>query len=379
MSDARTRTLATLDAFLDSQRHLLARTQSDLHKLAGLRERALADPEDFVDNAENELDNPAFKLSQYEPPQRPEEIDWELFTSFDPSPFTNIAIPGPPPVSSATKQISPPSELQTFVREANKSILGDFQPFVAREPEDDPLDVDADAANEQRLAELVEQGKANLPQASAKIDAGTPSLRKRASSNKLSCTREALGLDTKGKGKVDKSDNMSMNIMPLQNYPQARGRPQRLRKPKIRPDEIYAASPPVQPSPPSPSSSSPPNLPLLRKATFGSDKPESAKRAPSEDSLSDETVTEGPRRKKTKRQENSKQRKPNAPSETFNLPWSLSEQHLLEKLLEEIPAGEKQRWAKISKAMSGKRTPRQVASRVQKYFEKLKKFGVEPG
>jgi len=34
------------------------------------------------------------------------------------------------------------------------------------------------------------------------------------------------------------------------------------------------------------------------------------------------------------------------------------------------------RWQKISKAMGGHRTPRQVASRVQKYFEKLKKFGV---
>jgi hypothetical protein len=34
------------------------------------------------------------------------------------------------------------------------------------------------------------------------------------------------------------------------------------------------------------------------------------------------------------------------------------------------------RWAKISQAMSGRRTPRQVASRVQKYFEKLKRFGV---
>jgi len=34
------------------------------------------------------------------------------------------------------------------------------------------------------------------------------------------------------------------------------------------------------------------------------------------------------------------------------------------------------RWQKISKAMGGRRTPRQVASRVQKYFEKLKKFGV---
>jgi hypothetical protein len=34
------------------------------------------------------------------------------------------------------------------------------------------------------------------------------------------------------------------------------------------------------------------------------------------------------------------------------------------------------RWSKISKAMGGRRTPRQVASRVQKYFEKLKLFGV---
>jgi hypothetical protein len=34
------------------------------------------------------------------------------------------------------------------------------------------------------------------------------------------------------------------------------------------------------------------------------------------------------------------------------------------------------RWAKVSQAMGGRRTPRQVASRVQKYFEKLKRFGV---
>lgn len=34
------------------------------------------------------------------------------------------------------------------------------------------------------------------------------------------------------------------------------------------------------------------------------------------------------------------------------------------------------RWQQISIAMNGRRTPRQVASRVQKYFEKLKRFGV---
>ncbi|KAF8452731.1 hypothetical protein L210DRAFT_977792 [Boletus edulis BED1] len=61
---------------------------------------------------------------------------------------------------------------------------------------------------------------------------------------------------------------------------------------------------------------------------------------------------------------------------TYKQAWSISEQHLLERLLEEIPDGERNRWAKISQAMGGRRTPRQVASRVQKYFEKLKRFGV---
>ncbi|KAH9007383.1 hypothetical protein EDB83DRAFT_2462019 [Lactarius deliciosus] len=72
--------------------------------------------------------------------------------------------------------------------------------------------------------------------------------------------------------------------------------------------------------------------------------------------------------------------------------WSISEQHLLERLLTEISDGEKNRHETpflsvheenvnvhvflILKAMGGRRTPRQVASRVQMYFEKLKLFGV---
>ncbi|KAI6141754.1 hypothetical protein BKA82DRAFT_994800 [Pisolithus tinctorius] len=64
-------------------------------------------------------------------------------------------------------------------------------------------------------------------------------------------------------------------------------------------------------------------------------------------------------------------------SDTYKQAWSISEQHLLERLLEEIPDGERNRWAKISQAMGGRRTPRQVASRVQKYFEKLKRFGLD--
>lgn len=80
--------------------------------------------------------------------------------------------------------------------------------------------------------------------------------------------------------------------------------------------------------------------------------------------------------------------------ETYKQAWSMEEQHLLERLLEEIPDGEKNRcafssalhmlailcrlrWSKISQAMSGRRTARQVASRVQKYYEKLKRFVVD--
>ncbi|KAH7911509.1 hypothetical protein BJ138DRAFT_909903 [Hygrophoropsis aurantiaca] len=61
-------------------------------------------------------------------------------------------------------------------------------------------------------------------------------------------------------------------------------------------------------------------------------------------------------------------------SETYKLPWSVAEQHLLEEL-----AQERNRWSKISLAMHGRRTPQQVASRVQKYCEKLSRAGVERG
>lgn len=52
--------------------------------------------------------------------------------------------------------------------------------------------------------------------------------------------------------------------------------------------------------------------------------------------------------------------------------WTLDEQRRLEELLDEFPpeAVESQRFVKIAKAM-GNRTPKQIASRVQKFFKKL--------
>ncbi|XP_031618641.1 ZZ-type zinc finger-containing protein 3 [Contarinia nasturtii] len=63
--------------------------------------------------------------------------------------------------------------------------------------------------------------------------------------------------------------------------------------------------------------------------------------------------------------------------ETFNQLWTCEEQRRLEELLVEYPPEpiEMRRFAKIAKAL-GNRTPRQVASRLQKYFQKLHAAGL---
>jgi hypothetical protein len=61
---------------------------------------------------------------------------------------------------------------------------------------------------------------------------------------------------------------------------------------------------------------------------------------------------------------------------TFNKLWTEEEQRRLEQLLVEYPDEPVQahRWTKIARAL-GNRTPKQVASRVQKFFLRLAKDG----
>ncbi|KMQ93394.1 zz-type zinc finger-containing protein 3-like protein [Lasius niger] len=63
--------------------------------------------------------------------------------------------------------------------------------------------------------------------------------------------------------------------------------------------------------------------------------------------------------------------------ETFNQLWTIEEQRRLEELLIEYPPEEieMKRWTKIANAL-GNRTPKQVSSRVQKYFIKLLRAGL---
>ncbi|EFA75084.1 myb domain-containing protein [Heterostelium album PN500] len=62
---------------------------------------------------------------------------------------------------------------------------------------------------------------------------------------------------------------------------------------------------------------------------------------------------------------------------SFNRPWSEEEQKRLEELLAEFPEEPvaAHRWTKIANALKN-RTPKQVASRTQKYFVKLHKLGL---
>ncbi|XP_065067950.1 ZZ-type zinc finger-containing protein 3-like isoform X2 [Rhopilema esculentum] len=62
---------------------------------------------------------------------------------------------------------------------------------------------------------------------------------------------------------------------------------------------------------------------------------------------------------------------------TFNRLWTTEEQEKLEKLLHIYPPEdvEARRWEKIARAL-GNRTPKQVSSRVQKYFIKLARAGL---
>jgi hypothetical protein len=64
-------------------------------------------------------------------------------------------------------------------------------------------------------------------------------------------------------------------------------------------------------------------------------------------------------------------------SVSFNQLWTPEEQAKLEKLLVKYPSEqtEAKRWEKIAKEMEN-RTPKQIASRVQKYFIKLAKAGL---
>lgn len=144
----------------------------------------------------------------------------------------------------------------------------------------------------------------------------------------------------------------------------------RARRESMRRRASSVADPPPPPSDPAPESERSPSPPSPTSPDAAPDA--DADPAPALDAPPTPPTVLGKRTRRPSASANAKGK-----TDTYKVMWSAEEQNLLERLLEEIPADDPRRYLKISVAMEGRRTPRQVSSRVQKYLQKLKKYGVE--
>ncbi|KAH9848521.1 hypothetical protein C2E23DRAFT_843288 [Lenzites betulinus] len=375
MDQKRAQTLEALENFIQSQKTLLERTNADIARLMELRRDVEANPPHSLESLGEKLSSPAFKLSEQADamPPLPEGIDWSLFSGSDPAPFKNMATAAREAYSSRNNPpkapLKPPSDLRKLVAQTRATLL---DPVLSafRLPAELALLSDDDEPDPEEQRRAREREKIR-------------ELKKRRIEGEADTSPFAgLGLRrpaaTQGVFiRQDQEDESAEVDISLDNH----GRTRRSTSEAV-PMEVDS---PANASSPLPVSSA---LPAARAGSVRERKP--SRKAQAESKAGSARIKDTGKAKaqpKTKVREDSpeppaeppRDKNGKAKSETYKQAWSVSEQHLLERLLEEIPEGEKNRWAKISKAMNGRRTARQVASRVQKYYEKLKRFGVEVG
>ncbi|KAG5637663.1 hypothetical protein H0H81_003684 [Sphagnurus paluster] len=361
MENKRAQTLEALETFIQSQRALLARTQSDISRLQNLRNDAASQPALFFSSLDEKFNECAIRLSDQCAGQAQlactPNIDWAIYEAHGahPKPLQSLAFTAREKYEGRNKpcpyQRSELSELQKLVKRSRRTLV---DPVLAifecmSEPEDEPEEkLDPEEARRERerakLRELKKRkikswGGLKLPSLQARglsgvfirHDVDDESLDVDITLDCDSRTPQSsiMNIDTPTSSTIQPSTHSQV---PLACRPSNKEQSKSNRKAKVSSSAPTKGKARVS----SPPAETPPTV----KKSRGADKP-----------------------------------KP----ETYKQAWSVSEQHLLEQLLEQIPEGEKNRWQKISRAMNGKRTPRQVASRVQKYFEKLKKFGIGEG
>lgn len=364
MEDKRAQTLQALSSYIASQKELLARTHSDIERLHELQKKACSNPTTVVAKLAEELNDRSFKLSALAEDHAgaPLHIDWSMYDHHDPSPFQNMACTARMTHDQRntpyTRQHSELSDLQKYVKEARQTIL-------------DPIFQQLDLSWN---PEVIETAQVHASHAEIKRNLERDKIRElkqrkitTSSGLTVSSSRVPIGPGVFIRRDVE-DESMDVDISlddsaPLLTKPTIIIPPlsvhtrkvSRVRRPtvKIQMDGGGGGGGDLDcdnlASDPLPESRRKPPNPKRDLAPDPSAKPSLGKR------------TRGPGKPKP---------------ETYNQAWSVSEQHLLERLLDEIPEGEKNRWKKISQAMDNRRTPRQVASRVQKYFEKLKRFGI---
>ncbi|KAJ3934327.1 MAG: hypothetical protein NXY57DRAFT_994795 [Lentinula lateritia] len=418
MEDKRAKTLQALSTFIDKQRTLLTRTHADISRLHELRSRAVEHPEDFAKNLSKELNEGPFKLSELEDAadRAPEGIEWSLFSKHDPAPLQALASKSKQqPTPIATPNLS---DFHRHIREAKSKILDpiystwdlSFSPVIEANDDDEAKDqpsVDPAALKKAKEREKIKELKKHMIMPSGLTF--TPAGPRNRGPGGVFIRRDTVDESMD----VDISLDTEGNFKPAEPAPTTGGScPSPLKRMTSVAPQLLPSTPPTSLDEPSSTGEStavpctkssqskslrikvgppliPPAPPLTTHRRRRSSRALSMCTSdmvvddthfpPTPDSLPLPETEPDPEDLHVK-DDNHPQtlgKRSRPKSETYKQPWSTSEQQLLEALLEEIPEGEKNRWRKISEAMDGRRTPRQVASRVQKYFEKLKKFGIE--
>ncbi|KAL0945929.1 hypothetical protein HGRIS_012210 [Hohenbuehelia grisea] len=354
MEGQSTNVLSSLQEFIAKQEQLLQRTKSDIGRLRTLRADIQQSPTSVLYSLSNELNDAAYKLS----------ADANVFTevpsnilercksgALDPIPLNTLASTSRAAYAQRnqphTCQRSELSDLQKLVKNAKRRLIEPVFDELAR------LGYLPTPDDEAELAEL----------ARAKERAKAARMHER--------TIKFGGLRVPTRPQVD-------DVIIRRDVEDESG------VVDISLDEPSGASPHTSRAAPQPPSPMMLDTPLVEAKPSRARRPATKVRDPSpplpppkkKAKVVPETVEE-PSEPKPVASASKRSRDGKPKPETYKQAWSMEEQHELERLLDEIPDGEKNRWQKISRAMNGRRTPRQVASRVQKYFEKLKRLGVE--
>ncbi|KAJ7581252.1 hypothetical protein C8J56DRAFT_959500 [Mycena floridula] len=351
MEDQRAQTLEALAAFIENQRTFLSRTQADIGRLRDLKSRAISEPNVLLSDLSVELNNSAFNISNYEgcQPGPPTGIDWSLYAQHDPQPFHSLTRlsrtsyeqrnhPQPRP------QPAEPSDLSSFIQAARRAIL-------------DPILDNLEPSSESETENVEKERGCRTRKDSCGLTAPRP----RGRGGLFVKQVDDMDVDVPRSDDLISVAPMDVDI-PLPSRPPPVKKSARSRRPapkilariedenriraRIHDQSIIITIPARKPKP---------VVAVAREVE-----------PPGED-----VMMVSPLQETQSVDENIRPK-----SDTFKQAWTMSEQHLLEQLLVQYPEETRNRWSQISKAMNGRRTARQVASRVQKYIEKLKRFNV---
>ncbi|PFH47321.1 hypothetical protein AMATHDRAFT_6872 [Amanita thiersii Skay4041] len=467
MDHKSTSTFQALEAFILTQRALLAQAQQDIARLQALKsyissssspssssQPAAVDPNDLLDKL-NELEVGEIKDPSFYRLQLPDGIDWSAFEGCDPGPLNALALSiqakqasnsGPLPT-----QTSPPSELQRIVKESKKTIL---DPVLAQTPiysnqihhgvkrvstqkqrngnaiaefgeegedegeEEEEMDESEREAlrmefeREREQAKIRELKKRKIMHPAKLGGLSLPGFTRNRSSRSTDMGSGPGGLGTEegvfirrdvedesadvdidlgddgahgeegswNMGIASEIDGNTWDSAQSNAKPSSSHHEQQLVSSTSRPSRTRRATTKARARTEESSSTTQrksKNKPERKNSHADVNRNEDTPDGMEMDVDEEYAGSKGSSKlgKAAANRDGTGTGKPK--SETYKQAWSVSEQHLLEQLLEQIPDGEKNRWKKISRAMDGRRTPRQVASRVQKYFEKLKRFGID--